>query len=133
MNYANIKEGIFSKHKANSNWRNDDIIKNFASKYIPEYRKSIKTARLLRRLEDLDEGELLESLDEYMDILQEEKHVDPITASEMFIFESLKDVTRNPTTEDVSKIIDKPKRFYKPLKSSALQKVLTKDPDYFNH
>ena len=70
LNYANIKEGIFSKHKANSNWRNDDIIKNFASKYIPEYRKSIKTARLLRRLEDLDEGELLESLDEYMNILQ---------------------------------------------------------------
>jgi hypothetical protein len=133
LNYANIKEGIFSKHKANSNWRNDDIIKNFASKYIPEYRKSIKTARLLRRLEDLDEGELLESLDEYMDILQEEKHVDPITASEMFIFESLKDVTRNPTNEDASKIIDKPKRFYIPLKSSALQKVLTKDPDYFNH
>ena len=134
MNYANIKEGIFSRHKANKNWRNDDIIKNFAEKFIPDYKNSIKTARLLSRLEDLDESELLESLDEYMNILQEEKHVDPLTASEVFIFETLKDVTRNPpTSEDASKINPKPKRFFKPLTSSKLQKVLTKDPDYFNH
>jgi len=133
LNYANIKEGIFNKHKANSNWRNDDIIKNFASKYIPEYRKSVKTARLLSRLEELDENELLESLDEYMNVLESKKHVDPLTASEMFIFESLKDVTRNPGAEDRDKIVEKPKRFFKPLPGSALQKVLTKDPDYFNH
>lgn len=34
---------------------------------------------------------------------------------------------------DESKVVNKPHRFVKAVKSSDLKKVLTKDPYYFNH
>lgn len=80
-NYANIKEGVFSKHKANSKWSNDDIIENFASHYIPDYRKSSKTQKLFDKLGDLDEMELLDSLDEYSVMLDQVKNVDAVTGN----------------------------------------------------
>ena len=88
----------------------------------------------MSKLQQLDEDELLQSLDEYMDILNQEKSIDPITASEVFIAESLKHAATSPKNDiDTSKLRRVPKRFFKPLKSSLLTKILTQDADYFNH
>jgi hypothetical protein len=69
-----------------------------------------------------------------MNILKSEKEVDPLTASEVFIAESLQYAVRPMDTPmDTSKVRKDPQRFFKPVKSTKLYKVLAKDPDYFHH
>jgi hypothetical protein len=69
-----------------------------------------------------------------MNILKAEKEVDPLTASEMFIGESLQFAVKPlDTPMDASKLRKEPQRFFKPVKSTKLSQVLSKDPDYFHH
>jgi hypothetical protein len=88
----------------------------------------------MNKLIQLDEDELLLSLDEYMNILNQDKQIDPVTASEIFIAESLKHAATTSSNDiDPSKLRRVPKRFFKPVKSSLLNKILSQDADYFNH
>ena len=69
-----------------------------------------------------------------MNVLKSEKEVDPLTASEMFIGESLQYAVKPMDKPmDASKLRSKPQRFFKPVKSTKLYKVLAEDPDYFHH
>ena len=69
-----------------------------------------------------------------MNVIHAEKEFDPLTASEMFIGESLQyAVAPIDHAINTEKLRKEPKRFFKPVKSSVLTKVLAKDPFYFNH
>jgi hypothetical protein len=121
------------KHKA---YHDMDVAAEFGKRwnlYLDSYgsyqRNTVEHDKdnLFRLLEELDELELLDSLDEYMN------RKDSVGA-EAFLFEGLQQAFSPMKTElDMSHVINEPPRFFSPVKLSSLHKTLKNDKDYFKH
>jgi len=132
---ANVPMSSLRKaYKKASNWSKQDIIDNFAASFIPDARKGEKTSRLFSRFSELeDEDELLSSLDEYAAIVRNNP-TNALEESEKFIGEAISEIILSTNLEmNHERVVREPKRFFKAVPQSKLRKVLSSDPQYFNH
>ena len=107
------------------------VVQNFAEKFLPKnYESSPKTAKLLQKMKSMqEEGDLLMSLDEY-NVLLKASDMDPLSATEKFITDTLMMASSPLKSIDKTKLV-KNRMFFKPVQMSRLRKVLADDPDYF--
>lgn len=121
------------RYKQQSNWSKQDIIDNFTASFIPDAKEGEKTSRLFKRLSQLEEDDLLSSLDEYATVVQKNPS-NPLEESEKFIGDAISEIIFSSDVEmNAEKVIKEPKRFYKGVPQSKLKKVLSNDPMYFDH
>jgi len=113
----------------------EDVIEAFNSRFVgisPE-KAQAKARQLSEMLDELDDLELLESLDEYGARTGEKaSEDDPLTAAERFVAEGLaQSLSPMDSTVDPLKVEKEARPFHRPVKLSALRKVLKQDPTHF--
>jgi len=137
----------WTKPKSGNGWRKavkgdsqrqyhaDDVAEDFYSRYVgysPAKVKS-KAARLAAMLDELDAMELLDSLDEYVSRNNDDdKEENPLTVAEKFVADGMTQ-TFSPIRAEVdpAKVELEARPFHRPVKLSALRKVLKSDPNHF--
>ena len=131
--YKTSYKSQLKNKKVPSFWKKQDIVNDFAATYLGNNVKDrSNTKKLLGKLSQLqDEEELLDSLDEYLVILQKSRD-DPFTASERFIADTIMEMAKPMTNQmDKTKIFKPSMKFPKPMKLKNLVKTLKSNPNYF--
>mmetsp|Transcript_5405 Transcript_5405/g.4864 ORF Transcript_5405/g.4864 Transcript_5405/m.4864 type:complete len:213 (-) Transcript_5405:117-755(-) len=125
-------------HKKNSYYSSEDIIANFNRKYLSE--PLTKPKQLIPILEELDELNLLESVDDHihdkhfetLGNLAPDSLIKPFVDAEKYLIESL-GKTFTPIDPEINKdkVVPSPKPFKKSLTLSKLKKELKKKYEYY--